>query len=229
MVETKLIDYYQNNFKKFGISEKSLGWTKEKQFLRFYQLSKNFSLNDASILDVGCGFGNILEYFTRNQCRPAQYTGIDIVEEFIQVAKDRNQGENTKFILGNYLKVPFEKMDYIVGSGIFGHRLFETDEAQYGYIDQVLRKSFQECNVGISFDFLSDKTDYHSGEQDFHASPLKVLELAYQFTRNIIFDNSCMPFEYSITLFKDDHFLKEKTVFNKFLVDHHTLLESGRL
>lgn len=45
---------------------------------------------------------------------------------------------------------------------------------------------------------------------------MKILEMAYKLSRNIILRNDYMPFEFSIVIFKDDSFSKEDTLFTKY-------------
>ena len=61
--------YYEKLYKKYGYSPKSLGWEKGKQFLRFHQLTCDFELKNASILDVGCGFGDFIKYLNLNKIK----------------------------------------------------------------------------------------------------------------------------------------------------------------
>jgi len=228
-MKKKLLEYYQAGFGKHGVHENSLGWTKGKQFIRFYQLTKNFELEGANLVDVGCGFGDIHSYFKRHDVKCKAYHGIDVIPEFIQVAKQKWESETTRFTLGNYMDLENLTTDYTIASGIFGHRLFDADADQYQYIEKVLRKAFAESTRAISFDFISDKIDFKSGIMDFHASPSSILDLAYELSRNVILDNSCMPFEFSLTVFKDDSFAKEKTVFNKFVADKKAWIDKGLL
>lgn len=44
-------------------------------------------LNRATILDVGCGMGQMLRYLTRRAIWPARYVGIDIIPEKIEAAR----------------------------------------------------------------------------------------------------------------------------------------------
>lgn len=217
MNEKKMLNYYQDRFAEYGEDEKSLGWTKSKQSLRFFQLIKNFHLENANLTDIGCGFGDLYGYLSRGGIKLDRYLGVDIVPEFVEIAKRRYPDDWARFLLANYLDLESIGADCTVASGVFGYRLFDKDEDQYAYVGKVFRKAFEESSQGIAFDFLSDKTDFYSGKSDFHASPSTVLEIAYGLSRNVILDNSCMPFEFTLTVFKNDSFLKETTVFDKFL------------
>ncbi|MEA2017618.1 MAG: hypothetical protein U9N59_04145, partial [Campylobacterota bacterium] len=53
-----VVKRYSDRYKKFGHSPKSLGWDKGKQNLRYHILFEEFDLENKSILDIGCGFGD---------------------------------------------------------------------------------------------------------------------------------------------------------------------------
>jgi ubiquinone/menaquinone biosynthesis C-methylase UbiE len=222
--DDKLLAYYQANFQKYGIHENSLGWTKGKQNIRFHQLTKPFSLSNRTILDIGCGFGDLLGFFKNQRINYKNYIGIDLIPEFVEVAQKNWSSAHHQFILGNYLEIPDVVTDFTIASGIFGHRLYESQKEQYEHVTRVLEKAMATSSVGVSFDFISDKTDFSSSSKDFHASPEEILKIAYGLTRNVVLDNSALPFEFSITLFKNQKFETAKTVFECFLEAHPDLI-----
>lgn len=215
--------YYNSNFQKYGYSEQSLGWVKGKQNIRFAQLTKNLSLSDEmKIMDVGCGFGDFNKWMEVLGYKNYIYKGIDIIEDFIVTAKELYKDmENFSFECCNFLEAQVEdSYDYVIGSGIFNLKMKGGDN--YENMRNILRKAFDICKEdgALSFDFLSDKVDYISNGLAFHNTPEKVLEIAYELSRNIILDNSYMPFEFSITIFKNDSYSKENTTFEKFMAEN---------
>lgn len=143
------------------------------------------------------------------------YWGIDIMEEFIRIAVQNHPEKSSCFMCKDFLKSKEDKnFDYCVASGIFNYRMSESESEHYNYIYKTMEKAINICNIGIAFNFLSDKVDYRTSEEDFHSSPEKILSLAYTFSRNVILDNSVMPFEFCVTIFKDDSFSKNDTIFS---------------
>ena len=208
------IKRYQARFEEYGYSPKALGWDKGKQDTRFDVLTSNFDLCNKSILDIGCGFGDLNKCLEARCKKNYTYLGIDIVPTLLAEAKKRYQHDNVDFICGDFLAEAIEKpIDYALGSGIFNHKLEGIDN--YTLIEETIRKSFNLCNEGVAFDFLSNKVDYRL-ERTFHSNPSKILEIAYNHTRNVILRNDYMPFEFSIFMFKDDSFDKKDTLFNRF-------------
>lgn len=208
----RLISEYSERYKLYGYSPKTLGWDKGKQDVRFSILTAPFQVNGKKVLDIGCGFGDLNNYLRKEEYMYS-YCGIDIVDQLLSEAK-KNHPQHT-FILGNFLEYEFEEtFDFAIASGIFNHK-FEGDMNNYEFIEKCIKKALGLVKEGIAFDFLSDKVDY-TYELSFYSSPSVILDIAYQFSRNIILRNDYMPFEFSLFVFKDDSFDTYDTMFRKY-------------
>jgi SAM-dependent methyltransferase len=204
---------YTNRFNEFGYSPKSLGWDKGKQDVRFEILTSQYNFNGKSVLDIGCGFGDLNKTLKRKS-KSFNYTGIDVVEVLVEKGSKLFSGPKKEFIKGDFLEHDFKKkFDYAIASGIFNFRLLKG--SNYRYIESVLRKALELSKDGIAFDFLSDKVDFKY-EHTFHSSPEKILSIAYKYSRNVVLRNDYMPFEFSLFIFKDDSFDKSDTLFKRF-------------
>lgn len=212
-----LVNYYQALFDQYGHTENALGWTKNKQNIRFEQLFRFLHPLNGRLLDLGCGFGDMLKFL--KNCEDGQnikYFGVDIMSDFIKEAQRTFMPTEGIFVCSDFfdfLGKEQDKFDYIVASGIFGLKLYEDEMEQYNYIKSVFELAYDNCEVGFAMNFLSDKVDYHTSDSDFHASPSRILDLGYGLSRNVILDNGVMPFEFCITIFKDDSFSVENTLF----------------
>jgi SAM-dependent methyltransferase len=202
---------YQELYRQHGYSPKSLGWDKGKQFLRFHQLTSEWNLKGAHILDVGCGFGDFVNYLRFIGVSDFTYTGVDLVGEFVAEGKKRHPGGNIRFIQGDFLSSGCDdSFDYAIASGTFNLKMEGVDG--YEHIRRNMEKMFGLSAVGIGIDFLSDKVDF-AHAHNFNSAPEKILSLAYALSRNLVLKNSYFPFEFSLQLYKDDSFRKETTVF----------------
>ena len=197
--------------KKHGYSPKALGWDKGKQFLRFRELTNLWNLENSSILDIGCGFGDFVNYLKLEGIKPFNYTGIDLVKEFVDKAKNEHQDQNIELCVGDFLSLPFsKKFDFCIASGTFNLRMDGIEG--YKYIESNLTKMFETCKIGIAVNFLTDRVDYKH-DHNFNSSPEKILSIAYNLSKRIVLRNDTFPFEFSIIIYKDDTFRKEKTIF----------------
>ena len=201
---------YTQKFNEFGVSLKTLGWDKGKQDIRFDILTSQYACDDKSILDIGCGFGDLIGTLKRKASN-FSYTGIDIMDVFI--AEAQKMHTEYAFIAGDFMDYKFDEIfDYCIASGIFTLKLKQDN---YEFISSAMQKAWNICRDGFAFDFLSDKVDYQL-DHTFHSSPSKILDFAYSFSRNVILRNDYMPFEFSLFVFKDDSFMREDTLFTRY-------------
>jgi SAM-dependent methyltransferase len=209
-----VIDRYEKRYDEYGYSPQTLGWVKGKQGIRFGSLTSEYNFENKHILDIGCGFGDLIKTLQR-KTRSFEYTGVELVEKLLHEARKHYHGDNIHFIKQNILDfTPDILYDYVISSGIFNFRLSEDNN--YEFIEQVIAKALSITRDGLAFDFLSDKVDFFKYDYTFHSSPEKILAIAYKYSRNVILRNDYMPFEFSIFIFKDDNFDKMDTVFSLY-------------
>jgi len=208
-----MVDYYQNLYKVHGYSPDALGWPKGKQFLRFHQLTSSFDLENSSVLDVGCGFGDFINYLRLSNISNCDYTGVDVVEEFIEKAKQLHTDDQAKFLHSDLLDADLDGgFDYAFASGTFNMQMDGVDG--YENISKNMKKMFEMCTKAISIDFITDRVDY-SYPHNFNSSPEKILSMAYGLSKSVVLQNNYFPFEFAITIFKDDSFSKKSAIFSE--------------
>jgi len=197
----KAIERYSDLLSKHGDSIRSLGWQEEGDKVRKGVILSGFDFKGKSILDIGCGYGDLNAYLKGIDY---SYTGIDVVPEMINLAKEKYDREfvNIDFSLFE----PNKKYDIIIASGIFN-----VFEGGYALISKYMKKALDMCNEGICFNFLSNKVDWEL-ENHFHSDPATILDMAYRYSRNIVFRNDYMPFEFVIFIYKENNF-DERRVF----------------
>ena len=75
-----------------------------------------FSHEDSSVLEVGCGSGDLLATI-----EGSRKVGIDFSEEYITWAKEKHQGKNIEFLLMDANSIQLnEKFDLIIISNLIG-------------------------------------------------------------------------------------------------------------
>lgn len=207
------ITLYQELYNQYGYSPKALGCFKGKQFLRYHQLTCDWHLDGAKLLDVGCGFGDFNKYLELLKIKNYNYTGIDIMNDFIVEGQKRYPQSNVDFITGDFTSSQLDNhFDYAFASGTFNLKLEGVDG--YDYIYNNMKKMFALSTKAIALDFLSDRVDYKY-EYNFNSSPAKILEMAYSLSKNVILKSNYFPFEFAVIISKNDHFKTETTVFDE--------------
>jgi SAM-dependent methyltransferase len=206
------IEKYRKGYSEHGYSPKALGWDKGRQNIRFEALLSFFECRDKSILDIGCGFGDLNRTLSLGNGNSYQYLGVDLVSDLLYEGQRHYPQENVRFLNADFLDYPFkETFDIVIGSGIFNHK-FDSGENDL-FVERVLNKAWSLCTEGFAFDFLSDKVDYRYNHT-YHNNPERILGLAYGLSRNVSLRNDYMPFEFCLYVGKDDSFDPADAVLN---------------
>lgn len=154
--------YYSDKARRFGDSPKGVDWKdRDSQFLRFGVLADVLKTNsDFTVLDVGCGTGELLTFLNRTGRSGYSYRGIDLSEEMIRRAGEKRwDGCAPEFMRCSLEEVDGE-YDYVVSSGIFNVKGDEAGDVWLEYIKDQLRKQFQRTRVGLAANFLTSYVDW---------------------------------------------------------------------
>ena len=150
---------YRDFISTYGETAEGLGWhsqqQQEKRFeimLKILDFSKK-PMKGMSVLDVGCGFGDFYSYLNQ-QFRDFNYTGIDINPDILAIAGLRHK--KARFIHGDILNLNLDKYDFIFCSGLFATKLEDNEQ----FIQDMITKMYELCNIGIAFNFLQKTKGY---------------------------------------------------------------------
>ena len=194
----KIAALYGAEFEKYGYSLTSLMIPKGASDARFKTKFDIGRLDNTRILDVGCGFGHMLDYL-RAWDISARYTGIDIFPPFIEIAKQRHPGADFR-VLNILDQHPEERWDWVFLVGAFNVAPEKIN--WWSYIQKMLQRMFDLCTQGIAIDFLSSYVDFQK-EKAFHAHPEKVFSFAKTLTKRVSLRHDYMAYEFTVYLYKD--------------------------
>lgn len=148
--------FHQERIEMFGEGTNSaLGWKEDNsQLCRFEILSQIGDMNGLSVLDAGCGHGD-LRGFLGKKYPDLRYAGIDQMEEFLDVAIARyGHLPATTFYLGDCWTAQLPNMDYVLASGLLAYRNSDPD-----FIYKMIGKLFASCRLGLGFNLLKNVSD----------------------------------------------------------------------
>jgi SAM-dependent methyltransferase len=207
------IDRYNKRLDEFGVSEQALGWgSKGRAKLRYEILLSQWDINGSSVLDFGCGFGDMFEYISAKGIKDVAYTGVDINPNFIELATAK-YADTARFQLKNLLEDEgTEQVDFVLSSGVFNHALDDN----MGFIRKCFDKFNEVSRKGFAINFLSDKVAFKY-DYTYHADPAEILNLAYKYSNNVVLRNDYMPFEFTIFVNKFAEIDQQYTVYKQFV------------
>lgn len=149
----------------------------EGQRRRFEVLTGGIDLDGASVLDVGCGFGELAD-FLEERGGAVQYHGIDITPASIDGARARRPDLDVR--VANVLELPAEPTyDVVVANGIF-YLVDAADPAEV--MAELVAKMWSLTTGSLAFTSLSAWGPAGGDADEFHADPAEVLDRCRQLT-----------------------------------------------
>ncbi len=169
---------------------KIVGWSnKENQDKRFEVITQALDFNDLSVLDVGCGVGDLVGYLNNNKIN-SHYYGIDLHKEMVRMAKE-------KFATANFdcleLSEVEGKYDVVVASGPF-NLLVSNNIA---YVQDVIAKMYQVANKAVAFNLLSSFAPFGLRFSDFYYySPTEIFNYCMKKYKNVVIRHDYLPHDF---------------------------------
>jgi SAM-dependent methyltransferase len=204
---------YEARYREFGYDPRTLGWHKGRQGVRFAAALNAVGTSFASLLDVGCGFGDLFGYLSDRGWR-GDYLGLDICPELLEEGRKRYGPRGARF---ECVDLSSETLaftaDVAVGIGIFNHRL-KGDNLEF--IAQTLHAMWAHSTQAVVIDFLSTTADRPKPDL-FHADSDVILRMALGYSKRVRLDHSYMPFEFLVAMWHDDSFSTACPVFAPYL------------
>jgi hypothetical protein len=208
-----VIGRYHELIIKYGYSPKSVGWPKGDPDFRFHILTSIAEFkNGDTLLDLGCGFGDLYSFLKRYWPN-VKYTGIDFNAELIKEGK--KVYPNADLRVGDIIQEDFGVFDWVVGCGIFNSRLPETSN-EYS-IKSTVQKMFEIAQKGVSINFLSTYVDY-TNSRAYHVSPEWAFSFAKTLTKRVSLRHDYMPYDFCVYLYKNAE-INNENVFKRAKAD----------
>ncbi|MFC1734812.1 methyltransferase domain-containing protein [Candidatus Hydrogenedentota bacterium] len=196
--QSKVKELFEELLDRYGDSHKSLAYgSVETQMKKFEMLAGVGDLDGCTLLDVGCGFGD-LHKFIEEMGLSVRYTGIDISPRLID--KARKKYPEAEFMTGDIVSMDLEEesYDYVVGTGF---NCFKTDH-NWETISVAMDSMFQACREGVALQMLSTYAPRHD-ESSYYASPEEILHLALGYTTRIVLRHDYAPHDFTIYMYKN--------------------------
>jgi SAM-dependent methyltransferase len=172
----QLLSFYNFHLKKFGDRPEALRWTPQGQIRRYHTLADiapATDLDNSKVLDYGCGTADFYRFLGRRGIS-VKYTGIDINENFINIAKHKYP--ECTFLIMNADDDELEGFyDYIFICGVFNLRVPGVADD----MKNALVTLFKHCNKALALNALSSHTPVKDAELNY-TSPEDMVKFAIE-------------------------------------------------
>lgn len=195
----KIKNFYNEKYNLYGNSIESIGWSNKKdQYLRFEKLISNFNIRNKTILDVGCGFGDLFKYLNQNNNNlKFKYIGIDISDKIIENAKKKIKKPNVSFYNCDLLNFTNRKIDYSISSGALTFNFKDS----YAYTKRIIKKMYEISDISCSINFMSTYCDYKL-KKNKHYNPEKIFNYAKTLSSKVNLIHDYDLYEFTIQIYK---------------------------
>lgn len=169
--------------------------SKRAQRMRFEAFVLFHDLNHKSILDVGCGVGDLWEHLVRREI-VCDYLGVDISQEMVNRSQERFPSAH--FECHNILEwEPPHSFDYVAAIAIHNVKIRGGREL----LEAMTRRQFQLCRVAT---YLSLLTNRYQGFADHIQAwpPEEVLAMALSITPYVVIRHDYLPNDFGVTLYR---------------------------
>jgi len=166
----RIAAHYRSLLKQHGDRAEAAQYSsRESQERRFEQLIRIGPLQGCRVLDFGCGTAHLATYLHERGIA-VHYTGVDIVDEFLDVARNKHPGHR----FGRFEQFESERFDYTFASGVFNNRRRDNRK----FYQHWVRMLFEVCERGLAFNMMSAYVDYRD-DGLFYEQP----ERAFRFVK----------------------------------------------
>lgn len=191
----RIVDLYNRSLEEHGIqSARAVGWSGEfSQTIRIEILCQAGDMTDRSVLDVGCGFGDLYD-FLKERYQRVSYQGMDINPAMVEVARAKHPG--ISFFAMDFGVYEGQRFDYVLASGAFSFKVPDYQNLYFGYI----KKMFELCTIAAAFNLLN--RDYHIDDDTFATySADEVRDFCSSLTKNFVLRQDYLQHDFTVYLY----------------------------
>jgi SAM-dependent methyltransferase len=209
----RVLSFYRE-FLAHGEDARKVAWRSvHDQELRFENLLE--ALDDdgdapSSVLDVGCGLGDLVGYLARTGRRVSRYVGLDVVPEMVAQAQARWPQEAypwASFEERDLLRAPFapeERFDLVVCSG--GLTVKEPQHERF--VRQMLSAMLDAARGAVAVNFQSTRAYRvnplaRQDEDLYHADPLALYAVCRDLCRWTSLREDLLATDLTIYMYQD--------------------------
>jgi len=192
--------YYTTAIQRHGKSAQGVHWnSKRTQYKRFEVLLGMIDdIEDTSIVDAGCGFGDLYLYMQEQEKIPRSYRGLEVMEAMVEEARNRTGCE-----IGccDVLVDALPEADYYICSGAM-NILTPSESGLF------IRRCFEASRMGFVFNMLLGEDDslvYN------YCQPEAIRSIAEELRAGFSMQKGYLPRDFTVRLTKPSS--SEKEVF----------------
>jgi 2-polyprenyl-3-methyl-5-hydroxy-6-metoxy-1,4-benzoquinol methylase len=204
-ISKRLAEHYEATFREHGATSRGVDWGADQNRLalrydRMLDVARGVLDPDWSVLDVGCGFGGLLEHAQARGISPT-YHGIDMSESMLDWGRKRFP--EARFDCSDVLAMAGENaFDFVICNGILTQKLDTPGLEMDAYANRIIRQLFKLARKGAAFNVMSTKVNFFA-ENLYYRNPAELLAWCItDITPHVRLDHSYPLYEFTVYLYK---------------------------
>lgn len=188
---------YNERYEQYGRDIRTVGWSNDgDQTLRFDTLFRGLNPKGKTVLDVGCGLGDLVPYLDRITNGDFKYIGVDVASKLIDDSKAVHSRVNCSFHAGDIFSIELPKVDISILSG----SLSLKREGIEAYAHETLKKMIELSREAVSLNFLSSYADYEA-DNNQHYNPNTIFSWAKDLSARVNLIHDYPLYEFTVQVF----------------------------
>jgi cyclopropane fatty-acyl-phospholipid synthase-like methyltransferase len=201
-----IISHYESCFTKHGDTHLGVDWPNwedsQTRYRVMLEVIRESSKDQVSLLDFGCGTSHLYEYMLRHSISNVKYSGLDISEKYIRVAKTKYP--DIKYYCLNVLENSDElpEFDYVVMNGVFTEKCTLSFDEMWAYFQRAIAQVFSKVHIGMAFNVMSKQVDWE--REDLFHLPMDLLTsfLKREISRHFVLRHEYGLYEYTTYIYR---------------------------
>lgn len=190
---------YDKGLRLYGESPKALLWWDYRSMaLRFRELVRDVPLDGKSVLDAGCGMGDLLP-FLYAESTSFKYLGVDKNKGFIEIAKKRYEGH--QFKVGNPFKNKVGTFDVVLSSGVMNGNQPDWLAKR----KQMIKALFNQTGQVLVFNMAGGLKPIEHDSLIAYADASEIFDYCKTMTNRLILRTEYLHKDFTIVMFRKNY------------------------
>jgi SAM-dependent methyltransferase len=191
-----LTEDYEKSLAEYGEGPKALLWWDYRSMaIRFRELVKDVPADGKSVLDAGCGMGDLLPFLYAKSTN-FRYLGVDTNKGFIEIAKKRYEGHNFK--VADPFKSRVGEFDVVLSSGVMNGN-YE------GWLDarkKMIKVLYEQANQVLAFNMAGGLKPIPNDSLIAYANAQEIFEYCKTLSSRVLLNTQYLKNDFTIVMFK---------------------------
>jgi SAM-dependent methyltransferase len=219
---------HRDSIQRHGYRVGALFWSStEIQHIRFEVLSQIMDgyTDDSrqnkqpySVLDVGCGFGDLKHYLSEKG-EQTVYHGIDVSPDMVRSAGFQSPGIHIETGDIFDLDPPRNSYDFVLLSGALNEVVDDKPAQEGDYARAVIQKMYHAADKAVAFNLLDARHEWTANRPDLQSfMPDQIIEFCQSFAREVRLVDGYLENDFTVYLFKSESVTSMRIKGSKMLV-----------